>query len=766
MPSTLTYPGVYIEEIPSGVRTITGVATSITAFVGYTARGPVDTAVRIQSFADFERTFGGLNRDSEISYAVQQFFLNGGTDAYVVRVALNALAPKVTLRDVALVSVLDVTAATPGTWGNNVRLDVDYATANPDSSFNLTVVRYDLQNGNLVPVENESYANLSMNNRSSNYALNVVNNGSKLIRLALSGGLTFSNSSYSLSGNLSTVPTMTANDNTLAGILDSKDPFTLTLSNPTAINAAVDKIAEVVNQISAAITAAGLNARLTVSRTDPKGSASGTGTFLKLTSSDTDQNSSVQMNLASANDAAVKLKLGLTNGGREAEGASSHRPAQTGLTSGDLTTVLGTNVALAATPITVTFTDNTSASVIPPTGTITLPANVAVDVTLAATLQQKLRAIPNPAAQQATVKLAGAYLRIVPSAATPNASISFSGADADTLLLTVVNGASINVQKYSLGGGASFGAQTGAAMGADGTPPTGAQFLGDGDHTGIYALRKVDLFNLIVIPRTTQLTGNEPQSVLAAAIALCEERRAFFIVDPDPNKDLTTVASWASQISTSRNAAVFFPRVKVADPLDNFRLRDMPPSGALAGVFSRTDAARGVWKAPAGTDATLAGVQGLSYTLTDAENGTLNPLGINCLRTFPVYGTIVWGSRTMRGADQQADEYKYIPVRRVALFLEESLYRGLKWVVFEPNDEPLWAQIRLNVGAFMHNLFRQGAFQGTTPQQAYFVKCDKTTTTQNDIDNGIVNIVVGFAPLKPAEFVVIKIQQIAGQIQT
>jgi uncharacterized protein len=156
----------------------------------------------------------------------------------------------------------------------------------------------------------------------------------------------------------------------------------------------------------------------------------------------------------------------------------------------------------------------------------------------------------------------------------------------------------------------------------------------------------------------------------------------------------------------------------------------------------------------------------LEDALTDAENGALNPLGINCLRSFPIFGNIVWGARTLEGADQQASEWKYVPVRRTALFIEESLYRGLKWVVFEPNDEPLWSQIRLNVGAFMQNLFRQGAFQGRTPREAYFVKCDSETTTQNDINLGIVNIVVGFAPLKPAEFVILKLQQMAGQIVT
>jgi phage tail sheath protein FI len=150
--------------------------------------------------------------------------------------------------------------------------------------------------------------------------------------------------------------------------------------------------------------------------------------------------------------------------------------------------------------------------------------------------------------------------------------------------------------------------------------------------------------------------------------------------------------------------------------------------------------------------------------LTDPENGFINPLGVNCIRSFPNTGPIVWGSRTLRGADTLASEWKYLPVRRTALFLEESLYRGTQWVVFEPNDEPLWAQIRMNVGAFMQQLFRQGAFQGISPREAYFVKCDRETTTQADINQGIVNILVGFAPLKPAEFVVVKLQQMAGQL--
>lgn len=295
--------------------------------------------------------------------------------------------------------------------------------------------------------------------------------------------------------------------------------------------------------------------------------------------------------------------------------------------------------------------------------------------------------------------------------------------------------------------------------------------------TGLYALDKADLFNLLCIPPEIR-TGDTDKTIYQLALPYCVQKRAILIVDSPKNwgANPETAANTAREAirnnelglsgSDARNAVIYFPRVIQADPLQEGQLDTFVPCGIMAGIMSRTDAQRGVWKAPAGIDASLNGIQGLQVNLSDAENGQLNPLGLNCLRSFPVYGRIVWGARTLRGADQLADEYKYLPIRRLLLFLQESLYRGTQWVVFEPNDEPLWAQIRLNVGAFMNNLFRQGAFQGDTPSKAYFVKCDKETNPQNDIDRGIVNIIVGFAPLKPAEFVIIKFQQIAGDIAT
>ena len=215
--------------------------------------------------------------------------------------------------------------------------------------------------------------------------------------------------------------------------------------------------------------------------------------------------------------------------------------------------------------------------------------------------------------------------------------------------------------------------------------------------------------------------------------------------------------------SARDSAAVYFPQPKLADSDGNPVA--VGPAGAVAGLYASTDAGRGVWKAPAGIAVALGGISDLSLKMSDFDNGRLNPVAVNCLRSLPVVGDVVWGARTMAGDNFSASQWKYVPIRRLALFIEESLFQGTRWVVFEPNDEPLWAQVRLNVGAFMHTLFRQGAFQGQTAKEAYFVACDSSTNPQADIDLGILNVVVGFAPLKPAEFVVITIQQIVGDIQ-
>ena len=283
-------------------------------------------------------------------------------------------------------------------------------------------------------------------------------------------------------------------------------------------------------------------------------------------------------------------------------------------------------------------------------------------------------------------------------------------------------------------------------------------------------LDQAGLFNLLCIPPLKRHGGDVGKRSWDAAIAYAKSRRAFVIVDPaerwaSADDVLNAATGLTSVVTPDDNAAIYFPRILVSDPMTQAVVDSFAPSGTVAGIFAETDRNRGVWKAPAGINAVMQGVQGFSLggsgALTDLDSEKLNPAGVNSLRNFTTAGNVVWGARTLKGADVLASDWKYIPVRRLAYHIEESVVRGIKWATFEPNDQALWAQIQLSVNAFMHTLFTQGAFQGTTPPQAYFVKCDSTTTTPADMENGVVNIVIGFAPIKPAEFVMLYIQQIA-----
>ena len=575
MPGPYLYPGVYVEEIPSGLRPIAGASTSDTAFVDFFARGPVDRAVRITSWGDFEREFGGLHLDSEASYAIQQYYLNGGRVAWVVRVAAaDARAAERVLAGgqaypgmsgvgasgaAAGGAILTVTARSPGRWGNSIQVGVDYrgvpVTAGSPAAFNMVVREVAQAGGKRVVVASETFRNLSPDATSSRFVETVVNRDARLVRVRYTG----------------------------AGALPS----------PTG--------GDVVG------------------------------------------------------DPARALWLILGQDGYQL--GEQARPAETSW--GAVTFTVGTN------------------------GT------------------------------------------------TPD----------------------MEAWRQSAGAAALLGQDRG-----------GEEAL----NRGIYELERIapNVFNLLCIPAAATLSPASARSVWAAAATLCEDKRAFLLVDvPDTVTTLAQMVEWANGDAKPQtdHGAVYFPRLQVPDPLRGNDLRSVAPSGTIAGIYARTDAERGVWKAPAGIEAGLRNAS-LPLQLTDLETGGLNPIGVNVLRSFPIYGNVVWGARTLEGADQQASEWKYVPVRRTALYIEESLYQGLKWVVFEPNDEPLWSQIRLNVGSFMQGLFRQGAFAGATPRQAYLVKCDSETTTPDDVNLGIVNIIVGFAPLKPAEFVIIKLQQLAGQV--
>jgi phage tail sheath protein FI len=654
-----SYPGVYVQELPSSVHTIIGVPTSIAAFVGCPARGPVNKAAQIFGWSDYERVFGGLD-GSELSYAVYSYYQNGGGEAYAVRAispddlaAVAAFAPATTQKPLppppskpappppppsgppattrpGPPAGAAIWAASPGLWGNDVYVYVDpvqVADATPDQ---FSVRAYLAKKG-------------------SNGAYTTVGAPVSLRGVSLVKGPNF------VSDRLADL------DSPLIAFADPMNPNSDATANSTpAVTGSVGASLDPAKMVSAQAKS------LTVSAA---------GGSQKLSSS------LVLQPFATAQDAAAQLAGAL--------GADSvfgkHQPQVT---------------------------------------LIKVPGG-----------QVQLRVVLN-------------------NPAVAGVALTFSGDLSGPLGL---GGGTANIQAYQLGSG------------SDPTPAGGETLLGDQlDRTGIYALDTVDIFNLLCLPDLRTFGSGDHLMAASGAAEYCQRRRALFICDlPQGIVTLANAQVWATAgapglgSAYTSYAAAYWPEPIIPDPLRNGLPRQVAVSGFMAGIYGQTDNARGVWKAPAGIAASLSGAEDLAYVMNDAQNGTINPLGLNAIRRFPVYGIVPWGARTLQGADEEASQWKYIPVRRTALYIEESLYRGLKWAVFEPNAAPLWSSIRLNVTSFLQNMFTQGAFAGTSPQSAYFVSCDATTTTPYDIDSGIVNVVVGFAPLEPAEFVILSIQQMA-----
>jgi phage tail sheath protein FI len=739
-----TYPGVYIEELPSLARPIAGVATSIAAFVGYASRGVDNRAERILSFSDYERLFGGIAPDSELSYAVQQFFSNGGSQAYVVRVPrTGATGASVTFANLIFM------ALSSGDWANGqLLIDVDQNgvdhTSDP-TAFNLTTTNHD--DGTI-----ETFPSVSLSSSRSNYVLAVVNdpdNGSQLVKVATAGALS------------TTTPPMTSG--TVGGDITSA---TVTIAvGGTLLTGTV-----VVTGASAAVT--GNSTNFTTDLQVGQSVVFGADT------------AHTPYQVTAIGD-ATHLTLGRPYAGATAAGTSITR--WTTMATQDFSLVLSvTQPTPVPPPLPLTIRVFAQNGPIPQT-VAGLAAQLETTINAALAVQWpgasvRCGAAAGSAAGTQAIRING-LLPGQPGASLSDAILSFSAPGGSlgnaAAALGLATPATANVAHYATGTGHAFGSQTASVAGGNGTAlPGTTQIIGDElAFTGIYALERVDLFNLLSIPDATRAaagnsaaldTNIDPNAIYSAAISLCQRRRAMLLVDPPPPVNTVNAAvDWkTSGLGVHQeNGAAFFPRLRLPDPANKYQPRTFAPSGVVAGLYARIDGSRGVWKAPAGTEATLTGVQSVVYKLNDLENGVLNPLGLNCFRIFPIYGPVLWGARTLVGADAEGSQWKYVPIRRLALFIEESLYRGTKWAVFEPNDETLWAQLRLNIGVFMHDLFRRGAFQGQTAHDAYLVKCDKDTTTQSDIDRGIVNILVGFAPLKPAEFVIIQIQQLAGQLQ-
>ncbi|MCM1983257.1 phage tail sheath family protein [Lyngbya confervoides] len=807
MPVRVTYPGVYIQEVPSGVRTITGVSTSVAALIGMVQRGRLGVPTRVLSVTDYERQFGTDTSISEMTDQVRQFFLNGGQEAWIVRIAQNALTASVQLREeTGNTVVMTASAKEAGPDGNLIRLEVDYNTPSPEQTFNLRVFRPVTNALGVVQIEtDETFSNLSMDPASGRYAATILNQQSTLIDVEIDQTVLdpLRGEGYALSGLLfdNNDATALATLNSLLG--PTANSFQISVDGsplvPVVISAPLAALQDLEDAIDAALTPYARHVRVSFV-------AAGltTARYLEIRSVDNADTptvgGSVQIQPSATNDVAVALQIGSAQGGIEVSGYAPVRPAPSAFfarlgTGGGVGAL--SDFAEANDLGTWILSDASGEPDHMDTPTFVRPGNpmydgTAYDVALPENpgvgslrnVRQNLQQLADSINANATtatgqslwnVSVAGyrLVLRSQFGGNNPNVDISATlssdggydlGADGQFFDGTPPPPSSANVTAYSLGTTGSGDYQTGGSNGTPGNVPT----LPDYRAAFVRLNRDVDIFNLMILPRATGQSDTQRETIWGAASAFCRDRRAFLLVDP--RETWTTANQVDSEIVQLRvgvvtdHAAIYWPRIRI--PTASSGLRTIDPSGSIAGLMARTDSNRGVWKAPAGLEASFVNVRSVEHRMSDPENGLINPQAVNAIRLFPT-GIVSWGARTMVGFDNSGnDDYKYVPIRRIALFIEESLFRGLKFAVFEPNDEPLWAQIRLAAGAFMNNLFRQGAFQGQKASDAYFVKVDSETTTQNDINLGIVNVVVGFAPLRPAEFVVITIQQMAGQVQT
>lgn len=694
----VTYPGVYIQEVESDVRTIVGVDTATTAFLGRAKRGPVNEPTVLNSYADFERVYGGLWLQSTLGYAVRDFFLNGGTKAVVVRLFQSPPEP----------TVAAVVEAIKGAADSLSGVKKDAANA----VLQATKVVADAADATLAKVLDAAKANAE---DATIHDTAAKRDGAKA---ALDAAVAAGSPPATVIASISVDPTLAA----ARAVLE-------------AATMAEEKKADVV--AAAATKAEAIGKQVSEAGQDPTKSPSAT-VASKVAAKIKDKPSDLKFDLApfvsEANQGVSLLTLVAANEGEWGNKLSVRVSNVDSKVRSKLAKQYNVEEAQL---FNLSIRDGN-------TGVVEEFPNVTIGVD-----PKEPRQLQKVLEQESKLVRVGEPLpKVRPEAhPEPNGRNEIWTSPATQSL----------VEK--------------AGMAIDKLPLTSNNFTeGEAEKKGLYALEKADIFNLLCIPPfdgdDISSMNDVTKDVWDAAAAYCEKRRAMLVVDSPKgwDKEKAVKGSPSAVLTVHENAALYFPRIKKSNPLRDNQIEEFAPCGTVTGIMARTDATRGVWKAPAGLDATLRGVSGLKVPLTDPENGELNPLAVNCLRTMPAAGHVVWGARTTVGDDRLASQWKYIPVRRTALYIEESLYRAIQWAVFEPNDEPLWSQLRLNIGVFMHNLFRQGAFQGQSPDEAYLVQCDSTTTTQADIDLGIVNIVVGFAPLKPAEFVVIYLKQLAGQL--
>jgi uncharacterized protein len=763
----VTYPGVYVQEISSGVHAISGVSTSIAAFVGMAKRGPLLEPTRVLGFKDYERVFSADTSQGEMTEQVRQFFINKGDQAIIVRVANGALQAAADLLDAAKKVVLTLTSRDAGLDANQIRARVDYNTANPERTFNLTLFRETFDaNGKPVVSNSEAFADIGMDPDGPRYAETIINQQSQLVSAEVNAANVTTAAAVSISAGIfaDDAAVVTAFTTAITNAGSAVGRFQIKVGNTPWLTVELAKAGLAFADIAARINAV-LAPHTNVTVSTP--AIPGGGGPLRIVASAAKND--VLIARAQQLDIAQELGLGAAQGGVEVGSYADARPVPSGLVSqvdaaalGDLTALLNfaaadktkfTNVGVQVVrPFTIVIADITY----PAAGNMNQGTHAGLSLL---NVRENLQAVANALSAKSAdwrAEVHGYRLALIPTFgdASSGAGATFTSSTPD---LSAAN---------QLFNGVTAGpAATPLKNGTDG----GVADSGDYDDAYQAIDEKVDLFNLLILPHSAQDTSTPStrSTLWGAASAFCQKKRAFLIADIEPTKQtpdgvLAALQDFRAGV-VKDYAGVWWPPVVIVG--DAGTRKNIDPSGSIAGVMARIDGSRGVWKAPAGLEADIRGVVGVQVPMSDEQNGLINPEAVNAVRSFPA-GVVSWGARTMDGFDSSGDtDYRYVPVRRLALYVEESVARGLRFAIFEPNDEPLWAQIRLAAGAFMNGLFRKGAFAGRTARDAYFVKADSETTTPQDQALGVVNVLVGFAPLRPAEFIVITIQQMAGQVQ-
>ncbi|BBA36192.1 uncharacterized protein sS8_4262 [Methylocaldum marinum] len=770
----VSYPGVYIQEIPSGFRAISGVSTSIAAFVGMAKRGPLREPIRVLGFKDYERVFSADTSQGEMTDQVRQFFINGGEQAFVVRIA-DAAAQEATadLRNESGSIVLTLESRDAGLDANQIRARVDYNTASPERTFNLTVFRETFgADGRPMISALETHKDLGMDPDGPRFAPIVIDQQSQLVRHTTDPAVAATNLA-----NVNAAATLNAFSVSAALFADeaaveaavtaaiggaASGRFRIKVGDAPWLTVELDSAGFAFADIAGRINAM-LATHTPVQVTTPTPANSPLRIEADTPGHDVLIERSPQLDIAQA------LGLGVAQGGIEVGSFAAARPVPSSLVSvldgagaGDLAALLALggaakasldNVGVATVrPFTVAQADIAYPAA---AGNLNQGTNTGLSLR---NIRENLQAIANALSAESDdwrAEVHGHRLVLIPAFGDSSSGV----------------GAAFTSQTPNLGGANQiFDGITGgrAAVALGGGSDGGVPAAPDYDAAYRQLDEKVDLFNLLVLPKSTDDTGDPSirSTLWGAASAFCQKKRAFLIADLEPAQQTPDgVLQSLQDLRTGvvkDHMAVWWPQVTVSS---NGTRKNIDPSGSIAGLMSRIDGSRGVWKAPAGLEADIRGVLGARVPMSDEQNGLINPEAINAVRAFPA-GVVSWGARTLDGFDNSGNtDYRYVPVRRFALFIEESLVRGLRFAIFEPNDEPLWAQIRLAGGAFMNGLFRKGAFAGRTSREAYFVKADAETTTPQDQALGVVNVLVGFAPLRPAEFIVITLQQLAGQVQ-